>query len=858
MNQTGQFLAALIAVAMVGTAPVMAGRVDDARLRNADTEPGQWLSVGRTQDEQRFSPLTKITTENVAKLGLAWSADFDTNRGQEASPLVIDGVLYVTTAWSKVFAYNAVTGKPLWKYDPQVPGSVGIKGCCDVVNRGLAAWDGKLYLGAYDGRLIALDAKTGKPLWTVNTVDVSKPYTSTGAPRIANGKVILGNAGSEIGVRGYVSAYDARDGKLLWRFYTVPGDPSKPYESPQLREAAKTWTGDLYWKLGGGTVWDGIAYDAKTNLVYFGTANGTPWVAEARSPGGGDNLFLNSLIAVNADTGEYAWHYQTAPAESWDFDATSPVMLADLPLAGGTRHVLMQQSKNGFFYVIDAATGKLLSADPYTTVTWATHVDMTTGRPVEVPEARFGKTGKPAIVQPGGQGAHSWHPYSFSRRTGLVYMPVAETSTAFAPDPNYQAREGSANTAMGRTSPTIYADPHSDAPRTTRTFLVAWDPVARREVWRSENRGTINSGVLSTAGGLVFQGSQKGELSAYRDSDGQKLWSTDPQTGVVAAPISYEINGVQYIAQLAGYGSRDYYTGNRSRLLVYTLGGKATLPSVGELPPARTLNPPPAFGDAALIARGNDAYAIHCVMCHETQFGNRGLFPDLRVSPMLNTAEAFKTIVIDGALEPRGMVSFRSRITADDAEAIRAYLVKRAIDAKAALPVAAPAAPAAAAATGRYDPRYAQDRSEIEDLQARYMFALDWQDAESYAGTFTEDGILDWAGGIARGREAIKADVRTMRAAFAKKEAADAPRRPSRLRHFITNVVVKVEGDRATGTAYWVEFNNEVRDRWPLLGGYGHYEDELRRVNGQWLFSRRKIYNEILDSRAAGTKNPAP
>jgi len=547
-----------------------------------------------------------------------------------------------------------------------------------VVNRGVAAWEGRIYLGSYDGRLIALDAKTGKVIWQVAAVDQTKPYTSTGAPRIANGKVIIGNAGSEIGVRGYLSAFDARDGRLIWRFFTVPGDPSQPHESPMLRVAAKTWTGDLYWKLGGGTVWDGIVFEPKTNLVYFGTANGTPWVAEARSPGGGDNLFLNSIVAVNADTGEYAWHYQTTPAETWDFDATSPLALADLTLDGLQRRVLMQVSKNGFFYALDAATGQLLRADKYTTVTWATHVDMKTGRPVENPDARFGKTLKPAIVQPGGQGAHSWHPMSFSRRTGLVYTPMVETSTAFALDPNYRAREGSPNSATGRAPPTLYDDLHSDAPRQSRAFLIAWDPVAGREVWRSEQRGTVASGVLTTAGGLVFQGAQKGELAAYRDSDGRKLWSTDPQTGVVAAPISYEVAGEQYIAQLAGYGTRDYYSGNSSRLLVYKLGGKASLPAVGPPAPPRPLNPPPRFGSSEQIARGADTYNLNCTMCHDTQFGNRGLFPDLRYSPMINTPEAFGAVVMEGVLESRGMVSFRERISAADAEAIRAYITSRA------------------------------------------------------------------------------------------------------------------------------------------------------------------------------------
>jgi len=653
-------------------------QVDTARLLKADSEPGQWLAVGRTYDEQRFSPLTKIDTGNVSQLGLAWHYDLDTNRGQEASPIVIDGVLYVTSAWSKLFAFNARTGKLLWKYDPQVPGAIGIKGCCDVVNRGVAAWKGRIYLGAYDGRLIALDAKTGKVVWSVQTTDPSRAYTITGAPRIANGKVIIGNAGSEIGVRGYVSAYDAADGRLLWRFFTIPGDPSKPYETEQLRAAAATWTGDLYWKLGGATVWDGIVYEPRTNLVYFGTANGTPWVAEARSPQGGDNLFTNSIVAVDADTGRYAWHYQVTPAETWDYDATSPLMLADLAIDGVMHRALLQVSKNGFFYALDAVTGKLLRAKNYTAVSWATGIDMRSGRPIEVPEARFGKTGKAVVVQPGGQGAHSWHPMAFSRRTGLVYTPVVETSQGFAPDPNYTPREGAANAGTGRAPANVYEGVHADVPRTSRAYLIAWDPVATREVWRSELRGTIASGALATAGGLVFQGAQRGEFSAYRDSDGMKLWSTDPQTGVVAAPVSYLVDGEQYIAVLAGYGTRDYYAGNNSRLLVYKLGGKSKLPPPAPPPPPRQLNPPPQFGSAAQIERGARVYNDNCTMCHDTAYGNRGLFPDLRYSPLINSADAFRSVVIDGVLTPRGMVSFRERVGAEDAEAVRAYITQRA------------------------------------------------------------------------------------------------------------------------------------------------------------------------------------
>ena len=661
-----------------GALAAQSGGVSHERVLKADSEPGQWFTVGRTYDEQRYSPLAKINTENVSRLGLAWYYDLDTNRGQEASPLVIDGVLYVTSAWSKVYAFNAKSGKLLWKFDPEVPGQTGIKGCCDVVNRGLAAWKGRIYLGAYDGRLIALNARTGKVEWSVLTVDPDKYYTSTGAPRIADGKVIIGNAGSEIGVRGYISAYDADDGHMLWRFYTVPGDPSKPYENEQMKQAAATWTGDIYWKLGGGTVWDGIVYDPVTGLVYFGTANGTPWVAELRSPGGGDNLFLNSIIAVDVRTGEYRWHYQTTPAETWDYDATSPLMLADLTIDGASRRVLMQASKNGFFYVLNAYTGKLLRADPFTTVTWATGVDMRTGRPIEVPEARFGKTGKAAVVQPGGQGAHAWHPMSFSRRTGLVYLPMVETLTAFAPDPTWQIRANTANAGTGRAAPEVYEGLHEDAPRTSRAWLIAWDPDKSREVWRSELRGNVASGVLTTAGGLVFQGAQTGEISAYRDTDGRKLWSSDPQTGVVAAPVTYEVDGEQYIAQLAGYGTRDYYAGNSSRLLVYKLDGKARLPAPAAPPPPRPLDPPARFGSDDLIARGSAVYDRNCTMCHDTAYGNRGLFPDLRYSPMIKSAEAFRAVVIDGALQSRGMGSFKDKLAPEDAEAVRAYITQRA------------------------------------------------------------------------------------------------------------------------------------------------------------------------------------
>ncbi len=357
--------------------------VDAARLTSAGDDGANWLSYGRTYDEQRFSPLTKINAQNVGQLGLAWFFDLDTaHRVQEATPLVIDGVMYVSSAWSKVFALNAATGERLWSFDPKVPGETGVNACCDVANRGVAAWNGKIYVGTLDGRLIALDAATGKPVWEELTIEKGSRYTITGAPRVVKGKVLIGNGGAEMGVRGYISAYDAETGKLAWRFYTVPGDPSKGFENPAMEKAAATWKGE-WWKLGGGgTVWDSFVYDPELDLVYIGTGNGSPWEQEHRSPGGGDNLYLSSIVALKADTGEYVWHYQTTPGESWDYTATQPLMLANLKINGADRKVIMQVPKNGFFYVLDRATGELLSAQPVlSSINWAKGVDLKTGRP---------------------------------------------------------------------------------------------------------------------------------------------------------------------------------------------------------------------------------------------------------------------------------------------------------------------------------------------------------------------------------------------------------------------------------------------------------------------------------------------
>ncbi|HTE42243.1 MAG TPA: PQQ-dependent dehydrogenase, methanol/ethanol family [Steroidobacteraceae bacterium] len=422
-------------------APAAPAPVDATRLSHADADTANWLTAGRTYDEQRFSPLDKINTETVKQLGLAWYLDLDTSRGQEATPLVVDGVMYSTSAWSKVQAIDAVSGKLLWQYDPKVPKEIGVKVCCDVVNRGVAFWKGRVYVGTLAGHLVALDAKTGSEVWSVLTVDQTKSYVITGAPRVIKGKVIIGNAGAEFDARGYVSAYDADTGKMVWRFYTVPGDPKQPFENPKLEEAAKTWTGDWWTLGGGGTVWNSMSYDPTLDLLYFGTGNGLPWSGTVRNPKGNDNLFLASIVAVRPDTGEYVWHYQTTPGDIWDYDATQDVILTDLTLEGQKRQVLLQANKNGFFYVIDRTNGKLISAKPFSTVTWATGIDLATGRPIENPAARKTSDPKaPWIGMPGALGGHNWKSMSFSPQTGLAYIPANDLPFVYADYKGFKAR----------------------------------------------------------------------------------------------------------------------------------------------------------------------------------------------------------------------------------------------------------------------------------------------------------------------------------------------------------------------------------------------------------------------------------
>jgi quinohemoprotein ethanol dehydrogenase len=678
--------------------------VDAARLTAANSDEANWLSYGRTYDEQRFSPLKKLNAENVQQLGLAWYFDLDTaHRVQEATPLVIDGVMYVSSAWSKVFALNAATGERIWSFDPKVPGEAAVNACCDVANRGVAAWNGKIYVGTIDGRLIALDAATGKPVWEELTVEKGTRYTITGAPRVVKGKVLIGNGGAEMGVRGYISAYDAETGKLAWRFYTVPGDPSKGFESPALEKAAATWSGE-WWKLGGGgTVWDSFVYDPELDLVYIGTGNGSPWNQEHRSPGGGDNLYLSSIVALKADTGEYVWHYQTTPGETWDYTATQPLMLATLKIDDAERKVIMQVPKNGFFYVLDRATGALISAQPVTALNWAKSVDLKTGRPIENPEARFGKTGKPFVALPGPMGAHSWQPMAFSPLHNLVYLPVNEAGFVYIPEKTFRATPLSFNTGVdfGTGSMPIEDDKAMAGIKAgAKGHLAAWDPVAQKEVWRVQYEHPWSGGVLATAGDLVFAGSGAGEISAYKADTGSRLWTGETQAGVLAAPMTYEVNGEQYVAIEVGWGGAfglaagplaldAHAKGNSPRVLAFKLNGKSKLPAPEASAP-RVLQPPPATANVAVVAEGKARYHRFCGTCHGDSAVSGGVLPDLRYSAALGNPALWNQIVHDGALKSQGMVPFASVLSQSEIDAVRAYVIARASQDAAKEKAAAP------------------------------------------------------------------------------------------------------------------------------------------------------------------------
>jgi quinohemoprotein ethanol dehydrogenase len=665
------------------------GAINDARLLSAASDAENWMSYGRTYDEQRFSPLNAVNVESVKTLGLAWSSDLDTNRGQEATPIVVDGVLYVSTAWSMVKAYDAATGKALWSYDPKVPRDTLVRACCDAVNRGVAVYNGKVFVAALDGRLIALDASSGKEVWSKLVVPDQQNYTISGAPRIVKGRVIIGSAGGEFKARGSIAAFDTESGKEVWRFYTVPGNPANGFENVAMEKAAKTWTGK-WWELGGGgTVWDSISYDPALNLIYFGTSNAEPWnpAANGRS---GDNLYTSSIVAVNADNGNYAWHFQETPEDRWDFDSNQSIILADLDIAGAPRRVILHAPKNGFFYVLDAKTGEFISGKPFTFVNWASGLDPKTGYPNINPEAKYEKTGKPFVSVPGAVGAHSWQSMSYSPKTRLVYIPVQEAGFPYVAAKDWKATDIGFQTGLDGATVAMPADAkvRAGALGATTGSLLAWDPVAQKEVWRVKYAGPWNGGTLVTDGNLVFQGTAGGQFIAYSADKGEKLWSFPTQSGVIAAPMTYSIKGEQYVAILVGWGgvwdiatgllaNKSGTTRNISRLMVFKLGAKGALPvmpALAEMP----LDPPLLTGTAQQVALGAKAYARYCSVCHGDAAIAGGLNPDLRHSGMIRDAQSFQSIVIDGVLQHSGMVSFKSALKPADSEAIRHYVISRA------------------------------------------------------------------------------------------------------------------------------------------------------------------------------------
>ena len=661
-------------------------------LLAATQDPGDWVTYGGTFDEQRFSKLTAINDKTVSGLGFAWSYEFDTNRAQESTPLEYQGVLYVTTAWSKVYALDAKSGKLLWYYDPKVPGEYGAKGCCDVGNRGAALYDGKLYVGTFDGRLVALDIKTGKVVWSVVTVDQSKTYTITGAPRIVKGRVVIGNGGAELGARGYVTDYDAQTGKQAWRFYTVPGNPADGPDHAAsdkvfAEKAAGTWYGQFWKNGGGGTVWDSIVYDKELDQLYIGVGNGSPWNHKLRSDGKGDNLFLSSIVALDPDTGEYRWHYQGTPGESWDYTHTQTITLATLTIDGKPRKVLMQAPKNGFFFVVDRTDGKLISAKNYVDVNWATGYDLKTGRPIENPEARY-TGGKAVVVTPGALGAHNWQPMAFSPQTGLAYIPGNKALFGYQDDADFKIRAGRWNLGLKTDDTSPPDDPATFA--ATRKLLggrlIAWDPIRQREAWGFDYSEPWNSGLLTTAGNLVFQGDTKGNLRAFAADSGKILWTMNLGMPIMAAPIAFELGGAQYIAVAGGYGGAYALTSAfndnpiprpNGRIYVFKLGAKAALPKIDHIPWAPANPPAESFTDAQ-VTHGRHLFERDCWVCHGPGAISSGVVPDLRRSGALTDAATWKMVVIDGALKERGMIGFGKYLTPTDAEDLRAYVGDRA------------------------------------------------------------------------------------------------------------------------------------------------------------------------------------
>jgi quinohemoprotein ethanol dehydrogenase len=657
----------------------LAGAIDDKRMLNAASEPQNWLVHGGDFAGRHYSTLDQINPATVKDLKPAWSLEFDTYRGQESEPIVVDGVAYVTTAASKVMAVDAATGRRIWFYDPQVSGRNLTAACCDIVNRGPAVYKGKVFVATLDGRLIALDSRTGRVIWSAQTTPKDSNYTITGYPRVIKNKVIIGNAGGDLGIRGYLSAWDADTGKMAWKFYLVPGDPKVPDQaaSDEIMEklVRPTWSGSDYYKPGyggGGNAWADIVYDPELNSLYVGTGNGSPWNIKFRSEGKGDNLFLCSVVALDPDTGKYKWHYQENPAESWDYNSVMPMILTDMTVDGQTRKVLYHAPKNGFFYVIDRTNGKLVSAKNYVPVTWASGIDQATGRPIDVANNRY--TDGPFKVSPGTGGSHNWHPMALNPDTGVVYLDARESASIFNNDPSFTPYYiAQFNTGGFRI--------HSGGP----SYTLAWDPKTQKEVWRAPG---VGGSYLLTKAGLLFHG-EGGQLVARRAADGQQVWSYRTPNGIGAPPVTYSVNGEQYILVAGGPLGGPVRVRQNGRLYAFKLNGKATLPPEPALaPPA---NPAKETWDAKTVAHGEERYTARCNRCHGLNGGPPNYtVPDLRRSAFLPSKAGWKAVVIDGALEKNGMIGWKQWLSDDDAEAIRAYVSSQAVKLAAQTAPAAP------------------------------------------------------------------------------------------------------------------------------------------------------------------------
>lgn len=673
---------ALSSLLLLAANPSFAAKaVDGAFMRSNLAKTAEWPSYGLDYAETRFSKLDQINTSNAKDLGLVWSYNLESTRGVEATPLVVDGVMYVSAAWSVVHAIDAKTGQRLWTYDPKIDkGASGRKGCCDVVNRGVALWKGKVFVGAWDGRLIALDAETGEVAWEKDTFEGKKgSYTITGAPRVYKGKVIIGNGGAEYGVRGYITAYDADTGAQKWRWYTVPGDPSKPYENAAMAAAAKTWDpAGKYWEAGGGgTVWDTMAFDPELNTMYIGTGNASPWSRGLRSPSGGDNLYVASIVALNPDTGEYKWHYQETPGDNWDYTSTQPMILADIKLDGKPRKVILHAPKNGFFFVVDRTNGKFISAKNFVDVNWATGYDKN-GRPIEIAAARDGS--KPYDAIPGPFGAHNWHPMSFNPQTGLVYLPAQHIPLMMVENDHWkfnQAAPGAPMSGMGWNLGKMFP---ADAP-TSKPFgrLLAWDPVAQKEAWRVEHVSPWNGGTLTTAGNLVFQGTADGRMVAYNAKDGAKVWETPTGTGVVAAPMTYLVDGKQYVSVAVGwggvYGQLHRATDRQGPGTVYTfaVGGNAKMPEFVAYQQGQLVQG--VKYDPAKVEAGAGTYVANCLFCHGVPGVDRGgNIPNLGYRDASIIENLDKFLFNKGPAYERGMPDFTGKLGDDDVQALKAFI----------------------------------------------------------------------------------------------------------------------------------------------------------------------------------------